>query len=118
MELFSVVATVARENVETARYSRCTPFVCLKSSCIVTVVILQSCPALVCLIRVITKHIQFHVHTRNTTATATSLAPGSASTLSVKRNVERNATDLHVINLVTSNCLVVTGVLDSVESGA
>jgi hypothetical protein len=59
-----------------------------------------------------------HVHIQVTTAIAMNGAAGTVSTLSVAGNVQRNVTDLHAMSLVTRNCVVVTGVLDSVERDA
>ena len=43
---------------------------------------------------------------------------GIVSIINVAGNVQRNVIDLHVMSLVTRNCVVVTGVLDSVERDA
>ena len=70
---------------------------------------------LVSLILVITKHVFAHMEKMAPNVTSHVHVHGIVSIIKVAGNVQRNVIDLHVISLVTKNCVVVTGILDSVE---
>ena len=71
---------------------------------------------LVSLILVTTKHV--FAHMEKTAPNVTSHVCGIVSIINVAENVQRNVIDLHAMSFVTRNCVVVTGVLDSVERDA